>query len=224
VTTTNPALSSSLPPRAAVTVLRHPVGRVWSMFRFQTKNCYSCNTLLDIYRDIDAGNSTLSPTCRMQLLNHQTRNLLAEANIDYPDSAEQAQAAIRNMKDFFTMVGLTDDMTATAQMVQKVFPWLAEDLNWETAVQVYPSSVGSASSAPPAAHSSTTSTTKCVMGHQNASPQNNHCLENGTKHWNLPDTPDEATRAAILAHNAIDVIVYDAATVLFAQQKKALGL
>lgn len=24
----------------AITVLRHPVDRVWSMFRFQTKGCY----------------------------------------------------------------------------------------------------------------------------------------------------------------------------------------
>lgn len=235
-TSTNTALSSSFsskssspppPPRAAVTVLRHPVGRVWSMFRFQTKNCYSCNTLLDLYRDIDAGNSTLSPTCKMQLLNHQTRNLLAEPNVDYPDTAEQAQAAIRNMKEFFTMIGLTDDMTATAQMVQMVFPWLAEDLEWEKAVQVYHPSLSdgsNAASAPPpvSAHSSTT--TKCVMGHQNASPQNNHCLDHGTKHWNLPDTPDEETSAAILAHNEIDIIVYEAATILFAQQKKALGL
>jgi hypothetical protein len=221
-TTTNTALASySPPPRAAVTVLRHPVGRVWSMYRFQTKNCYSCHSLLDIYRDIDAGNSTLSPTCRMQLLNHQTRNLLAEAT-DYPDSDDQANAAIRNMKDFFTMVGLTDDMTSTAQMVQVVFPWLAEDLNWEKAVQVYPPSLSEESSAASAALP--VASTKCIMGHQNASPQNNHCLDNGTKHWNLPDTPDEVTRAAILAHNNIDMIVYDAATVLFAQQKKVLGL
>jgi hypothetical protein len=206
--------------RAAITVLRHPVGRVWSMFRFQTRSCYGCRPLLDVYRDIDAGtNTTLTENCRMQLLNHQTRNLLAEPN-DFPTGADQAAAAIRNLEQFFTMVGLTDNMTATATMVQHVFPWLAEDLDWEKAIQNADHNDGATSSKT----KSTSTTTKCLMGHQNASPQNNHCLDNGKKHWALPDTPDDETIQAIIDHNDIDLLVYKAAVQLFARQQRALGL
>jgi hypothetical protein len=209
--------------RAAITVLRHPVGRVWSMFRFQTRSCYSCRPLLDIYRDIDNNNNTtlLTENCRMQLLNHQTRNLLAEPN-DFPAGADQAAGAIRNLEQFFTMVGLTDNMTATATMVQHVFPWLAEDLDWEKAIQTADSD-GTTSSLS-TSKTKSTSTTKCLMGHQNASPQNNHCLDNGKKHWALPDTPDDETIQAIIAHNNIDLLVYEAAVQLFARQQRALGL
>ena len=38
----------------ALTVLRHPVDRVWSMFRFEPRSCYRCRNLTDIYALMDA--------------------------------------------------------------------------------------------------------------------------------------------------------------------------
>lgn len=205
-----PSFGWNLTIHSAITVLRHPVNRVWSMFRFQTKSCYSCRPLLEVYEEIDAGNSTLSENCMQQLLNHQTRNLLAEKT-DIPDDAEQAEAAIRNMKAFFTMIGLTEDMTSTSKMVQAVFPWLAKSLDLDSAIENSGSLVGVR-----------TSHQTCEMGHKNASPKNNRCLDG--KHWDLPDHPDEATTAAILKHNSIDLKVYEAGIRLFEQQKQALNI
>eukprot|EP00542_Grammatophora_oceanica_P006598 CAMPEP_0194059718 /NCGR_PEP_ID=MMETSP0009_2-20130614/69823_1 /TAXON_ID=210454 /ORGANISM="Grammatophora oceanica, Strain CCMP 410" /LENGTH=85 /DNA_ID=CAMNT_0038710381 /DNA_START=14 /DNA_END=268 /DNA_ORIENTATION=- len=63
-----------------MTVLRHPVDRVWSMYRFQTRGCYKCRPLLEIYQQIDdpdafPDESPLDSMCTNQLLNHQVRNL-----------------------------------------------------------------------------------------------------------------------------------------------------
>jgi hypothetical protein len=202
----------SLSVHAAVTVLRHPVARVWSMFRFQTKNCYDCRPLKDIYAEIDSGNSTLTGMCRLQLLNHQTRNMLitAPAN-DVPDSVEQVQEAVHNMKTVFTLIGLTEDMTNTAAMAGKVFPWLAETVDWEDAV-------GQNHSRALAAEK------RCPMPHANASPTNNRCGPDGKSHWKLPDVPDDETARIILENNQMDVQLYEAAVAQFELQKRALGL
>lgn len=81
---------------AGITVLRHPVDRVWSMYRFATKQCYKCHTLLDMYIAIDtaAAADTVQEdlhmysndedcskklVCIKQLVNHQTRNLLTNS-------------------------------------------------------------------------------------------------------------------------------------------------
>lgn len=62
------------------TVIRHPVDRVWSMYRFQTKSCYGCRKLSEIYEEYDAGKTNVSNfrgICLPQLMNHQTTNLLS---------------------------------------------------------------------------------------------------------------------------------------------------
>lgn len=41
-----------------VTILRDPVDRVWSMYRFQTKSCYKCLPLKEIYQHIDKGTTS----------------------------------------------------------------------------------------------------------------------------------------------------------------------
>jgi hypothetical protein len=203
------------PIHAAVTVLRNPLARVWSMFRFQTRQCYDCRNLTDIYADIDQGTSQLSNMCRLQLLNHQTRNLLSAApDNEIPDSEAQAQEAIRNLKNVFTMVGLTEDMPATAAMAAKVFPWLAESIDWKEAV-------GDEAHIPP---DSATLYKNCTLPHKNASPTNNHCSADRKGHWDLPDHPDEETARVILEHNTMDLQLYEAAVAQFAMQKRALGL
>jgi hypothetical protein len=208
-----PTTEAKAPIHAAVTVLRHPLARVWSMYRFQTYRCYDCRNLTDIYADIDQGTSQLSRMCRFQLLNHQTRNLLSTApENEIPDSEEQAQEAIHNLKNVFTMIGLTEDMPATAAMAAKVFPWLAEKIDWDEAV-----GQGRISA-------SSTLNSNCTLPHSNASPQNNHCSADHKSHWDLPDHPDEETARVILEHNAMDVRLYEAAVVHFEMQKRALGL
>jgi hypothetical protein len=213
---TTTLVDEKAPIHAAVTVLRHPLARVWSMFRFQTKQCYDCRNLTDIYAEIDQGTSKLPNMCRLQLLNHQTRNLLSAAPAsEIPDSEVQAQEAIFNLKNVFTMVGLTEDMPATAAMAAKVFPWLAESINWNEAVGDQ-------------AHTPSDSShlyQNCTLPHKNASPANNHCAGADRKsHWDLPDHPDEETARVILEHNAMDLQLYEAAVAQFAMQKRALGL
>jgi hypothetical protein len=194
----------------AVTILRHPVDRVWSMYRFQTKACYGCRPLLDIYRDLDAGNTTsLRPICRAQLLNHQTRNLLSSALQDVPTTPEHVAEAIANLQHTFTLIGLTADMPTTARMVAHVFPWLAEQLDLSLLSTV---------------RSNSSSLPTCPLPHKNASPSNNRCGPQGTDHLPLPDVPDFATQQAIRQHNALDLQLYAAAQRQFARQKRVLGL
>lgn len=230
-TTTAPSLY------AAVTVLRHPVARVWSMFRFQTKHCYSCRNLTDVYASMDqeiatGGHGSLSKMCRYQLLNHQTRNLLlslsdssdstSQHDNNVPDSEWQVQVAIRNLQQVFTMVGLTEDMNNTARMVELVFPWLAKTVDWSTAIDWPDDDLLELSIASNDGGGGSRTAT-CSLPHANSSPQNNGCGKNGG-HWDLPPVPDEATRNAILEHNAMDVKVYEAALQQFQLQKQALGL
>jgi hypothetical protein len=196
----------------AFTVLRHPVDRVWSMFRFQTKNCYKCTPLKDIYNNIDKGIDTgLDPQCLAQLQNHEVNNLLStEWDIDVVDidpennadiATEMVQQAVDNMKGFFTVVGITEELPATAEILGKAFPWMSLDGEQEE-------------------HGTTS---QCELPHANASPSNNRCGE-GNTHWDLPDHPDEETRALIAKHNAMDMELYEAAVSYFELQKKALDL
>jgi hypothetical protein len=190
-----PTTTTKTPPPHAVTVLRHPVARVWSMFRFQTKRCYDCRNLTDIYDQIDRNESLSGEVCQMQLLNHQTRNLVSFWDPSQPDV--MIEDAIHNMKTFFTLVGLTENMKETADMVGKVFPFMNETI----------------------AGSNET----CAMPHKNSSPQNNGCAADGG-HWELPDHPDDATTQAIIDHNPLDVMLYEQAVQQFQYQKMALGL
>jgi len=185
-------------PIHALTVFRNPMERVWSMFRFQTKRCYQCRNLTDIYAEMDNGTSQLTGTCQSQLLNHQTRNVLSTALKNNNETNDvQVQQAIDNMKSFFTLIGLTEELETTAQMVGMVFPWLNETVKG--------------------------SSNKCTLPHKNASPQNNRCGPHGS-HWDLPNHPDKETARIILQHNQKDMQLYQAAVQHFRLQKIALGL
>ena len=190
----------------ALTVLRHPVDRVWSMFRFEPRSCYRCKNLTDIYALMDA-NTTIGydSLCLNQLQNHEVRNLLTS---DWPDDAsdeDKLNEAIANLKSFFTVIGLTEELEETRSLLGKVFPWM--DVKIEG------------------------SSTTCHLPHDNKSPENNHCVRYKTpdgkwksEHWDLPDHPDEETRKAIEAHNQLDMKLYDAAVQYFELQKRAMDL
>jgi len=197
----------------AFTVLRHPVDRVWSMFRFQTKNCYKCQPLKDIYEKLEAGEDTgVDKLCLAQLQNHEVNNLLStewplevteldfENNIEHLDmSSKMVQEAVDNMKDFFTIIGITERLPETAELLGTTFPWM----NLE-----------------PSEEYETTS--QCELPHANASPKNNRCGEDGKSHWDLPKQPDQETYDLILKHNALDMELYEAAVAYFELQVKAL--
>jgi hypothetical protein len=201
----------------AFTVLRHPVDRVWSMFKFQTKNCYKCMPLVDIYDLIDANTTTVTKAdgtthtfdelCLNQLRNHEVANLLTSSHWPAHPEDEETQAvamvteAVANiMKKYFTVIGLTEELVETRRILGKVFPWMNETLDGYKET--------------------------CPLPHDNSSPSNNHCISNGKgkpeSHWDLPKNPDEETRQAILAHNALDVQLYEAAVEYFELQKRAL--
>lgn len=197
----------------AFTVLRHPADRVWSMFRFQTKNCYKCQPLKEIYEKLDAGEDTgVDKLCLGQLQNHEVNNLLStewplevteldyENNMEHLDmSSKMVQEAVDNMKDFFTVIGITERLPETAELLGKTFPWmnLEPSEDYET-------------------------TSQCELPHANASPKNNRCRDDGKSHWDLPDQPDQETYDLIMKHNALDMELYEAAVAYFELQVKAL--
>lgn len=189
----------------AFTVLRHPVERVWSMYRFETRLCYGCKNLTDIYDNIDSGNTYgMDTLCMAQLQNHETANLLTS---DWPEDASDddiVAEAIQNLKTFFTVVGLTEELTLSSQILGSVFPWVNKTIEG--------------------------SRVRCSLPHSNGSPDNNHCIRTPrtdgkkgfiTSHWDLPSHPDEKTRQAIEAHNKLDMNVYEAAVQYFELQKRA---
>ena len=190
----------------ALTILRHPVDRVWSMYRFETRMCYKCKNLTDVYHLMDTVETPpmYDSLCLAQLQNHQTANLLTS---DWPENASDDQIvaeAIENLKSFFTVVGLTEELTLTAQIIGSTFPWVNKTIEG--------------------------SINRCSLPHDNSSPVNNHCIRTPrtdghaayyTSHWDLPARPDEETRKAIEKHNQLDLKVYEAAVQYFGLQKRA---
>eukprot|EP00978_Attheya_sp_CCMP212_P026202 scaffold85724_cov50-Attheya_sp.AAC.7 len=197
----------------AITILRDPVERVWSMYRFETLECFQCQKLTTIYEHMEAGttselwchNDPNNKTCEnepeeyclAQLTNHQTRNLLSTSLQDQHTMGDEQKVdeAVSNLRQLFTVVGITEELQVTRNMLGKVFPWMADDYG----------------------------NTKCKLPHANASPSNNHCGPNNT-HWNLPKKPDEQTRKAIVKHNQLDLKVYQQAKQLFDLERRALGV
>lgn len=185
----NPSL-----PQGAMTVLRHPVDRVWSMYRFETKDCYHCLPLIDIYQMMDAEDDSLQnqqnqqqhvleSTCLDQLQNHLVTNMVLtnsedNTNIADMDDSTKLSQAITSMTKFFTMIGLTEQLDDTMEMAGIVFPWMKSQVDW--------------------------SNRTCKLSHTNKSPMSNHCGVNHS-HWDLQDQPDDETRAAIEAHNQLDL-------------------
>jgi hypothetical protein len=172
-----------------ITVLRHPVDRVWSMYRFQTKSCYSCEPLAKIYEKIDAGGhaNLLRPNCQNQLRNHLVRNMLAN-KVDDAVALNRASLAeaVEHLSTF--VLGLTDRLQESAAAMQKVFTFLQG----------------------------------CELQHANESPVNNGCGPGGT-HLPLGDHPDNETEALILAHNELDMELYEAALEQYDLQMRLLA-
>jgi hypothetical protein len=185
----------------SITELRHPVDRVWSMFRFAPKMCYKCKTLKEVYKMIDSNQTQpLDDLCLRELQNKETENMLTSWKTTKWNGAteeEMLEEAIHNMKNFFTIIGLTEKLAETHAMVGSIFPWLNETIAG--------------------------SDTVCPMPHENSTPKNNHCGPEFT-HWDLPAHPDDETRELIEKHNQMDLKLYAVAVDHFELQKRALGV
>ena len=143
----------------ALTVLRHPVNRVWSMYRFRTSPCYDCRELIDVYSELDKkGTFGKSDMCGKQLTNHMTNNLLSSHDTEGMTDDEKVEEAIHNMKHFFTMIGLTEKLATTMDLVGYTFPWLNETMEGTTLT--------------------------CPLPHANSSPSHNRCA---SAHHEQPD-------------------------------------
>lgn len=191
----------------AITVLRHPVDRVWSMFRAQTRMCYRCKNLTEIYELMDSGGNMdiYDSLCLKQLSNQQVGRLVTTNWPSYAPNEEVTAEAIDNMKSMFTVVGLTEELEFTQTMLGGLFPWFNVSVEG--------------------------SSKTCNLPHDNRSPVNNLCNRhkdsNGkwkSSHWDLPSHPDDETRKAIEAHNQMDIKLYEAAVLQFELQKRALGM
>jgi len=186
-----------------VTVLRHPVDRVWSMYRFRTRSCYKCLSLKEVYAHIDNGTTdqvcgTCQSICMTQVGNHLTRNLiLSDPEADHMSDEDMLAEALHNLRNVVALVGVTEELGLVHQMLGRVFPWLNETVENSTSV--------------------------CALPHANGSPPNNGCGKNN-KHMPLPDEPDAETRELIMKHSQLDMVVYQEAKRLFHLQKLALGL
>ena len=216
-------------PTPSVTMLRNPVDRVWSMYRFQTRSCYQCKSLIDVYKDIDTGNKTYieeqygTGVCVPQLVNHFTRNLLFNLTLDeLADESkiamtdeEKVRDAIHSIRHRFTVVGIIEKLEESLKLFEYSFPWMSSDIgesdyyqDWKYQNVTIPNIQES--------------DMKCIFPHANASPQNNRCGEKYTN-MELPDHPDEETRKVILEHNLLDMKVYQAALEHFELQKRAMN-
>jgi len=190
----------------AITVLRNPVDRVWSMFRFQTKSCYKCMNLTHVYDLIDQGETDeFKDICMKQLMNHETANMLSQTELlhqnngEYqiePRASQLVTEAVDNMKSFFTAIGLTEELEQTVNLFGAIFSWFQTEVEW--------------------------SDKTCDLTHDNSSPSNNRCGADGKSHLELPSTPDEETRKAIEEHNQLDIAVYEAAVQHFQHQNLAV--
>ena len=139
--------------------------------------------------------------CMSHLHNKQVANLMSGSLPANATDEEKLASAIQNMKSFFTVVGITEEMNATEKILTTAFPWL------ETLIDG--------------------SDKACPMEHTNRAPTNNGCIVDRKKrkkyHWYLPPHPDEETRKVILEHNQLDLKLYAAAVEYFQLQKQAIG-
>ena len=172
---------------------RHPVDRVWSMFRFQTKSCFKCTPLTEVYQTMDDMGTNASGTmfgdgvCLGQLTNHITRNLQSVIDNDdwnfHDEDDLRVDDALNNLQKRFVVVGLLERLDETQKLIAHAFPWLASELEG--------------------------SSTVCNIPKMNTSSGNNRFGERNT-HWDSPDHPDEETRKAIIEHNQLDIKLYEA--------------
>lgn len=141
-----------------ITVIRNPIDRAWSMYRFTLQSCYDCQPMSDVlervangtfssrrsdhnYDDnLDETRFVYSPndSCAVQMIGHQATNLLSSLDlynvandIRFPREKEIAEEAVRNLREEFTWIGLTDRLEESTNAFREIFPFLTENLSEE---------------------------------------------------------------------------------------------
>lgn len=130
-------------------VIRNPVDRAWSMYRFTLNRCYHCKEMKDVLKEVVSGVFTSkvnhtrerdylydpNDSCAVQMIGHQATNLLSSnglynvANdVSFPREQDIVDEAIRNLREQFTWIGLTDRIEESVDSFREIFPFLAENL------------------------------------------------------------------------------------------------
>ncbi|KAL7432928.1 hypothetical protein ACHAXM_010189 [Skeletonema potamos] len=138
-----------------ITVIRNPMDRAWSMYRYTLQSCYNCQELKDVLKQIysgtftskrsgrDNGDNTVpnfvyepNNSCAVELIGHQSTNLLSSVDlyniandVRFPREADIVHEAVENLRQDFTWIGLTDRITESIDGFRQIFPFLAENLN-----------------------------------------------------------------------------------------------
>jgi hypothetical protein len=215
-----------------ITVIRNPIDRAWSMYRFTLQRCYKCNELKDVLKQIQGGtfgseedepNFAYEPnnSCAVQLIGHQATNLLSSVDlynvandVRFPREEEIIKEAIKNLREEFTWIGLTDRIQESVDGFRTIFPFLADNLS-ETAKEMQEEfeargeTLEDTTFALPDGYSDTRS---CPFEHRNAG-RDPTCgtteLDDETKEW-------------IMKLNKRDMAVYKAAVERFEMQMEVL--
>jgi len=127
-----------------ITVIRNPIDRAWSMYKYSLNRCYKCKELKDVLRSVADGtfgdgkqNFVYSPndSCAVQMIGHQATNLLSSINlynvandVTFPREQEIVDEAVNNLRSF-TWIGITDRIQESVDAMRTVFPFLAENLS-----------------------------------------------------------------------------------------------
>jgi hypothetical protein len=122
------------------------------MYRFTLQSCYKCKELKDVLKEVsdgvfvgrssNTGNAVTprfeydpSDSCATQMIGHQATNLLSSLDlynvandVRFPREKEIVEEAVKNLRESFTWIGLTDRLTESVDGFRAVFPFLAENL------------------------------------------------------------------------------------------------
>jgi hypothetical protein len=133
-----------------VTVIRDPIDRAWSMYRFSLNGCYKCMELKEVLRQIANGTFSTrrnregddpfvydpNDSCAVQMIGHQSTNLLSSVelynaanDVRFLREKEIVEEAVRNLREEFTWIGITGEIVQSIDAIRTVFPFLAENLN-----------------------------------------------------------------------------------------------
>jgi hypothetical protein len=123
------------------------------MYRFTLQSCYQCKELKDVLKEVANGtfvgrgqsdgdettpNLAYDPSnsCAVQMIGHQATNLLSSIDlynvandVTFPREQEIVEEAVKNLRDSFTWIGLTDRLPESVAGFRMIFPFLAENLN-----------------------------------------------------------------------------------------------
>ena len=119
------------------------------MYRFTLQACYKCKELKDVLKEVANGsfkgrtNYSQDPhfeydpsdSCAIQMIGHQATNLLSSIelynvanDVRFPREKDIVQEAVKNLRESFTWIGLTDRLSESVDGFRAIFPFLAENL------------------------------------------------------------------------------------------------